>query len=206
VTIADGTEIGQRFEMAVAADLPSAEVLARLAAAAAEVVVLIRSGQLPYLQRLARPLRSFRLSGPADRARERAHGLRQAVRERIEQSDVSAELLALDPLFDEYDPALVAAALARGAEAAPEQVGGAGAAVAWVRLRLNLGRRDHLRPADLVGALLNGVGLPKDHVGKVDIKESFSTVEVRAENAERAVQGLNSLTVRGRSVSARLGT
>jgi ATP-dependent RNA helicase DeaD len=127
------------------------------------------------------------------------------VRERIEQGDVWAELLALDPLFDEFDPSLVAAALARGAGMGPDAPAGM-APVAWVKLQVNLGRRDHLRPADLVGALLNGVGLPKDHVGKVEIKEGFSIVEVRAEDAERALHGLSGLTVRGRSVSARMET
>ncbi|MBI4419399.1 MAG: DbpA RNA binding domain-containing protein [Gemmatimonadetes bacterium] len=201
VTIAQAAPAERRFDVAVAAELPSAEVLAALAATARDVVVLVRASQIPYLQRIAHPLKSLRLAGPADHARERAHALRQAVRDRIASGDVAGPLLALGPLFDEYDPALVAAALARiggTPEEAPAPL------PAWVRVQVNVGRRDHVRPSDLVGALLNGVGLAKDHVGRIDIREHQATVEIRAQDAERAVHGLAQLTVRGRSLSARI--
>jgi hypothetical protein len=112
------------------------------------------------------------------------------------------DLLALNPLFDEYDPALVAAALARGAGTMPAVEGEQPAS--WIRIRVNQGKRDRLRPGDLVGALLNGVGLPADHVGRVEIREAFSIAEVRAEDAPRALRGLAGLTVRGRALAARV--
>jgi hypothetical protein len=174
-------------------------MLARLAQQAAQVVVLIRPEQLPYLERLARPLRALRLPGALDHERDRAHELRQAVRERIARGDVAAELLALAPLFDDFDPALVAAALARPAEPAAA----APALNAWVKVQVNLGRRDKVRPADLVGALLNGVGIPKDHVGRIEIRDGSSEIDVRLESAARAIEGLGQLSVRGRTLSAR---
>jgi vacuolar-type H+-ATPase subunit B/Vma2 len=61
-----------------------------------------------------------------------------------------------------------------------------------------------VRPADIVGALLNGVGLPKDHVGRVDIKDGVTVVEVRMDDAARAVSELSRLAVRGRSLAARV--
>ena len=201
VTVAGAVPAEGRFSLAIAADLPSAEILAAMAARSDHVIVLARAVQLPYLQRLAKPLRPLRLTGAADRARERAHTLRQSVRERLEQGDVTGELLALSPLFDEFDPALVAAALARRTESPAAD---ATPVVAWVRLQLNIGRRDRVRPADIVGALLNGVGLPKDHVGRVDIKDGATVVEVRMEDANRAVSELARLAVRGRSLAARV--
>ncbi len=190
-------------DLALAADLPSAEALAALRGAAREVVVLLEAAQVPYLQRIASPLTPLRLAGVADRARDQLFQLRREVRERLAEGAPLAELLALEPLFDEYDPALVAAALLaqRGAPPPPatsEEV------PAWVRIHVNAGRRDQLRPGDLVGALLHGVGLTKEQVGRIELREGFALVDVRAPEAERAVGGLNGTTIRGRRVAARI--
>jgi hypothetical protein len=188
--------------VAIAADLPSAEVLGALGAAAAEIVVLLGAGQLAYLQRIAAPLDALRLPGASDHARDWVSALRQEVRERLDAGTPLAELLALEPLFDEYDPALVAAALlaarARPASPAADDV------PAWVRVHVSAGRRERLRPGDLVGALLNAVGLAKEDVGRIEIREGFALVDVRAGEAERAARGLNGTTIRGTRIVARL--
>ena len=77
-------------------------------------------------------------------------------------------------------------------------------ATAWVRVHVNAGRRDQLRPGDLVGALLNAVGLMKEDIGRIELREAFTLVDVRAEEAERAVRGLTGTTLRGRRIAARL--
>jgi hypothetical protein len=128
--------------------------------------------------------------------------LRRDLRERLDAGPPLPELLALDPLFEEYDPAVVAAALlARGtvpSTATPAD------ATAWVRVHVNAGRRDQLRPGDLVGALLHAVGLVKEDIGRIELREGFTLVDVRAEEAERAVRGLTGTTLRGRRIVARL--
>jgi hypothetical protein len=188
--------------VAIAADLPSAEVLTALGMAAAEIVVLLGAGQLAYLQRIAAPLDALRLPGAPDHARDWVSALRQEVRERLEAGTPLAELLALEPLFDEHDPALVAAALlaarARPASAPADDL------PTWVRVHVSAGRRDRLRTGDLVGALLNAVGLAKEDVGRIEIREGFALVDVRADEAERAARGLNGTTIRGTRVVARL--
>jgi hypothetical protein len=190
-------------ELAIALDLPSAEVLGMLRAAARDVVVLLDAIQLPYLERLASPVASLRLAGAPDQARDALSRLRRDLRDRLAGGTPVTELLALDPLFEEYDPALVAAALlaARGAPPGPvtsEPV------PTWVRLHVSAGRRDQLRPGDLVGALLHGAGLSKDQVGRIDLREGFALVDVRASEAERALAGLNGATIRGRRIAARI--
>ncbi len=190
-------------DLAIAADLPSADVLVALRGAAREVVVLLDAPQLPYLQRLAAPLDAVRLQGAAERARDRLTQLRREVRERLAAGPPLSELLALDSLFDEHDPALVAAALLSLGRAAPP-TGAPPDATAWVRVHVNAGRRDQLRPGDLVGVLLNAVGLVKEDIGRIELREGFTLVDVRAEEAERAVRGLTGTTVRGRRIAARL--
>ena len=206
-TVSFAPAIGDdRYALALAAELPTAGALAALHAAADDVVVLVRAGQVAYLERLASHLRVLRLPGEADRARERAVELRTAVRGELDRAADSAELAALAPLFDEYDPALVAAAAlrTRGAASLSSTAAPAAAVPTWVRVRIDAGRRDQLRPGDVVGALLNAVGLAKQDVGRVDLRERFTLVDVRAEVAERAVRGLDGLSLRGRRVGARI--
>lgn len=190
------------YDLGLAADLPSADVLAALRKVAREIVVLLDAAQLSYLQRLAAPLEAVRLPGAADRARDQLGRLRRDVRERLAAGLPLPELLALDSLFDEHDPALVAAALLSRGEAAPTVSDPD--VTAWVRVHVNAGRRDQLRPGDLVGVLLHAVGLTKEDVGRIEIRDGFTLVDVRAEEAERAVRGLTGTTLRGRRIAARL--
>jgi hypothetical protein len=194
---------GEPVEVALAIELPSADALVALRAVAPDVVVLPRATQLGYLRRIAEPLAPLRLPSEADRARDRQARVRGMVRGRLESADVAGDLATLTPLFDEYDPALVAAA----ALSLTETEGGRSTAdelPTWVHIHLNAGRRDRLRTGDVVGALLNAVGLPKDHIGRVDIRESFTVVEVRAAMAERTLKGLEGVTLRGRAIAARV--
>lgn len=200
--VGPGSELPEPVEVAIALDLPSPDILTALREAAPVVVALIGAWQHSYLSRLAARLKALRLDGPPDRAREQLFRRRQAIRDRLAAGVRPADLLALEPLFDEYDPALVAAALLAESGEAP----GAGAEttlVTWARLHINAGRQDQVRPADLVGVLLNVAGLAKEDVGRIEIRERFSLVDVRAELAERALRGLAGATIRGRRIAAR---
>lgn len=192
----------QPVELAVAAHLPSADALLALHAAARNVVVLVRPTQVTYLERLAHPLKVLRLASDADRARDAAYRLRAQLRERLAAGSAGGNLMALAPLFDEFDPALVAAAAVGGVAEDAASAAPPSNVPAWIVLRLNVGRRDRIRTADIVGTLLNAVGLPKDQVGLVDIRDTFTLVYVRAEAAERARQGLGGVSIRGRPVDA----
>ncbi len=199
-----GTDPGTaRVAVAVAAECPSPAALEALGAAAEEVVVLARPWQLPYLQRLGSTLSVLRLPSEADRSHGWRSRLRAAVRGRLETRQYADTLVALGPVLDEFDPALVAAALADASPAPRPGTTAPGSVPAWVHLRVNLGRRDRVRTADIVGALLNAVGLARDQVGRVEVREAASVIEVRAEVAERARQGLDGMTVRGRQLTAR---
>lgn len=195
---------GATAPLAVALDLPDASTLAVLRAAAADVVVILSGPQMAYLRKLAHPLRPLRIAGASDDARVRLFDVRQRLRERLAGTDLTGALLALEPLFDEYDPSLVAAA-ALSLQPSPELEASVAQSVpAFVRIRVDSGRRDQLRVGDLVGVLLNAAGLAREDLGRVDVREAFSLVEVRATVAERAVAGLSGTTVRGRRIAARL--
>jgi hypothetical protein len=73
---------------------------------------------------------------------------------------------------------------------------------AMVRLFLRVGRRDGVRPADLVGAIANEAGLPGDLIGDIDLYDTFSFVEVPEDSGGKVIDALNATTIRGRDPSA----
>lgn len=188
--------------LVIAGDLPSAEALRALGTVTRDVVVLARASQVPYLERLSATLRALRVAAEADAALERASAVRRRLRERLADGGLDGELLTLGALFDEYDPTLVAAAALALTEA-PPTAAPEPATAGWTRLFVTAGRRDGVRPGDLVGALINEVGLPRNAVGRIDMRDAFTLVEIRADEAERAQRGLAGTSLRGKRVTAR---
>ena len=188
--------------------LPSRDELAALARlGGGEPVVFIAAVQLPYLRSVA-TLTPLALASGADRARDRAEALRERVAGLLTAGGVDAELALLDPLFERFDPAEVAAALlALQREAGSgmrEAVVAAPGEGARVRVFVGLGKKDRASAKDLVGALIREAGVAKGDIGRIEVRETFSVVEVAAGAADRAVRGLTGTTIRGRRVVARL--
>jgi len=190
-------------DLAIAVELPTAEALAAMRAVASDIVILVRPGQVGYVTSLVARPTMLRLRSEVDTAQDWRAALRSRVRDRVDDHAVRGNLLALAPLFDEFDPALVAAAILDLPEPAPTPLTGAPEVPHWVHLHLDLGQRDRVRTGDIVGALLNAAGLSRDQIGRVDMREKFTVVEVRAEAAETARRGMDGVVLRGRSVSAR---
>jgi hypothetical protein len=200
MSLADGPAL-DGVELAIAADLPTPDVFDALRGLAAETLVLARPWQAGYLRRLIEPAKPMRLAAEVDRARDRAASLRRSVEQRLESDEHFASLMALAPLFDRYDAARVAAAALETASAAGEPHGtGEEDLPTWVHLRIDSGRRHGLRPGDVVGALLNAAGIPRDHVGRVDLHDSFTLVQVRSPSGRQAIRGLEATHLRGRPV------
>jgi len=194
----------QQVDLAIALELPTNEVLEGLFASAKEVLLLLRPHQIGLAKAMLERARPLRLPSEADKAQDKAFALRKMVRDDIENHSQYDGYLALSSLFDEYDPATVAAALAARLSV-PEPLGTPdGDVPTWVRIRIESGKRHRIRTGDLVGALLNAVEVPKNRVGKVDVREGYSLVEVRADEAEKALKGLNGLSLRGNKLAARL--
>ncbi len=60
-----------------------------------------------------------------------------------------------------------------------------------------------MRPADLVGCITGESGIRGTQVGRIDIRETFSVVEVSADVAERVLRSLANVALRGRAVAVR---
>ncbi|MEO7964046.1 MAG: DEAD/DEAH box helicase [Gemmatimonadaceae bacterium] len=70
-------------------------------------------------------------------------------------------------------------------------------------LWIGAGRLAKVRPADLVGAIANEVGIDSSAIGAIQIADRFSLVEVPDEIADDIVEALRRTTIKGRQVLVR---
>jgi ATP-dependent RNA helicase DeaD len=90
---------------------------------------------------------------------------------------------------------------AAAARQAPDRGAPTGAAPAtYARLFVSIGSRDEIRPGDLVGAIAGEANIPGSRIGKIEIRDSFSIVEVQADVADQVIRAVNGTTMKGRSL------
>jgi ATP-dependent RNA helicase DeaD len=139
--------------------------------------------------------------------------LRATLEKALETEDYAPYMSVLEPLFNLYDPAEVAAAAvallrSRREPASPSapqsapEIEDASATPAWAKLFMGVGERDGLRAGDLLGAITGEAGVDGHSVGKIDIHESHTVVEVHDAVARKVIKALNGTTIRGRAVRA----
>lgn len=68
------------------------------------------------------------------------------------------------------------------------------------------GKKDKLRPGDLLGALTGDVGLSKDQVGKINVFEFMTYVALDRAIADKAYAGLSNGNIKGRNFKMRFIT
>jgi len=72
-----------------------------------------------------------------------------------------------------------------------------------VTLQILGGRKEKIRPGDVLGALTGAGGLPGAQIGKINVNEFSTYVAVAREIADRALRALNDGKVKGKKVKAR---
>ncbi|MEI7641361.1 MAG: DEAD/DEAH box helicase [bacterium] len=72
----------------------------------------------------------------------------------------------------------------------------------WVKLFLNIGKKDNARVGDLVGAIAGETGLDGKIIGKIDMRDNFSFVEVPSNFADDVVNIMNQgKTIKGKRIN-----
>ncbi|MDP9205032.1 MAG: DEAD/DEAH box helicase [Gemmatimonadota bacterium] len=190
-----------------------------------QVVVLAQPGELAWLRELASGrLSPLALHGPDRRAHDREDAVRQELRVVLAQGVSSRELISLEPLLEEFDAAELAAAalhvlereraqrrkaeanqppVARARPADGDPARASGSAAGMTRLFMTVGTRDGVKTGDLMGMIAGEGGIPGDHVGKIDLRESHALVEVAEADAASVIARVNGAMVRGRRVVVR---
>jgi ATP-dependent RNA helicase DeaD len=192
-------------------DLPaSREEMHALAGGGRKIYAIVQPSQLGSLRTLLAngTLSPITLVDAAERARGKDAALRASLRDVLSSSDVRREVLAIEPLLAEFDGVEIAAAALRLLEqqkpARPATA--AAAAPPMTALFVNLGERDGVRPQELVAAVTSAAGLPTSQIGRIEVRDTHSLVEVAASVAELVAGKLTGSVVRGRRVQARVDT
>ncbi len=213
------------WEVVVLYDIPASreELREAVGPQPRRVVALAQPRLLASLRVLAggAAVTPFTLSDAGLRARSREEIVRGEVRDTLASGVFARELLTLEPLLESYDGIEIAAATLRLLEQArferdaararaPEgrpanRVAPLGDATgAMTRIFVNVGAMDNARPGDLVGAITNEAQITSAKLGKIDIRENHSLVEVASDVADSVISKLTGSSIRGRRVVARI--
>lgn len=202
---------GSSHDLVVLFDLPTSRVALResIGPPPRRVIALVQPRQVASLRALAAggAVTPLTLPEAGAHARGRDAELRAEFRANLARGTFARELLALEPLLEEYDGIEIAAValhlLERERSAPPSPASGMRSS-AMARVFINVGAVDSARPADIVGAIANEAGVPHESIGKVDIRENHSIVEIALDSAANAAAKLTGTTLRGRRVQARI--
>jgi ATP-dependent RNA helicase DeaD len=191
-------------------DLPATreEMRALAGAGGRKLYAIVQPSQLASLRTLlgGGTVSPVSLLEAAERARGKDAALRASIRELLESGDVRREVLAIEPLLAEFDGIEIAAAALKMLEqqrpARPAST--VSATVAMTALFVNLGEKDGVRPQELVAAVTSASGIPGSQIGKVEVRDNHSLVEVASSVAELVAGKLTGTVVRGRRAQARV--
>jgi len=176
-------------------------------------ISLVTPRELKLLKQIERETRatmvSRELPSLADVAERQAETWRNRIVEAIRGGNLSHFHAILGDVIEEYDPVDVACAalkLASDGELDPEEendydFGDTGAKPGMVRFFLNVGRNAKINPADLVKAISEEAGVPGQTVGKIDIFERFTFVEVDQESAPFVYEALRKSRINGSRIN-----
>ncbi|HEV8176365.1 MAG TPA: DbpA RNA binding domain-containing protein [Gemmatimonadales bacterium] len=194
-----------KAETIVAFDLPTAERLQQLAMAG-EVVLLVPPGTESYTARIAAPRRPLALPGIVDTVSAAAAAQRDAIVRGLEAGTPDRALLVLAPLFERHDPVAVAAALFDlWTGSGPVEVAAPVPDIpATAKLFVGVGKKDGATANDFVAVLTKDLRVERGKIGRIELREAYSLIEIPAQDAEKVALALNGVTIRRRKVTARV--
>ncbi|HBY71697.1 MAG TPA: ATP-dependent RNA helicase [Lachnospiraceae bacterium] len=82
-----------------------------------------------------------------------------------------------------------------------EDFGDTGAEAGMVRLFINLGKKQNVRPGDFLGAIAGETGMPGKLIGTIDMYDKYTFVEVPREYASEVIQVMKSAKIKGKSIN-----
>ena len=76
-----------------------------------------------------------------------------------------------------------------------------GAEDGMVRLFINIGKKQRVRPGDILGAVAGESGMPGDLVGAIDMFDSYTFVEVPREYGAAVLKAMKNAKIKGKSIN-----
>jgi ATP-dependent RNA helicase DeaD len=74
---------------------------------------------------------------------------------------------------------------------------------AHTAIYINVGSRDGAQKGDFVGAIAGESGISSDQIGRINLRETFTIVEIATGAVEQVLAAINGKTIRGRIIAAR---
>ncbi len=129
----------------------------------------------------------------------------------IEDQDLKRYISMIDNFVNEKDYTAMDVAAAflaqtlgnsegRGAQDR-EDFGDTGAEEGMVRLFINIGKKQGIRPGDILGAIAGESGIPGNLVGTIDLYDKYTFVEVPREVASDVLDAMKNVKIKGKSIN-----
>lgn len=169
--------------------------------------------QLRLIERLIKTrIKRQEVPSLTDISERQAENLKKQIVKYIKSNHIAKYRSIVSSLMEEYDSIDVAAAALKFAvegASAEEQLeveeeilfGNTGAAPGMVRLFMNIGRAQQIRPQDIVRWIADESGIPGNIIGMINIYDKFTFVEVPEEHAHRVLSCMHQNMIKGRKVS-----
>jgi ATP-dependent RNA helicase DeaD len=194
-------------------DCPSdPDTMDRRHGAGGQATVMLLPREVPHFRDTARRTgyRVRPLPPPESAVEDRISAIRGRLEKAATSGDLAPLYVVLEPLLERFSPQELAAAalallIARAPEAAtvpPSTAARAEKATGtdgWTRLFVSIGEMEGVKPSDLLGALAGESGVDGTAFGKIEIRDTYSLVEVRPSEAEKVIKAVNGSSIRGRS-------
>jgi ATP-dependent RNA helicase DeaD len=167
--------------------------------------------QLKLIEKLAKT-RIFRrqLPSSADMMERQREVIKNRLIQTIEQNQYDAYQDIVADLVTDYDPHDIAAAALKisyegfkeKAETDDKQAfPDTGAESGMVRLFMNIGRSQKIRPEDIVRSIAEEADIPGNVIGLINIYDKFTFVEVPENVAERVLSAMHKNTIKGYKIN-----
>ena len=79
--------------------------------------------------------------------------------------------------------------------------GDTGAEEGMVRLFINIGKKQGIRPGDILGAIAGESGISGNLVGTIDLYDKYTFVEVPREVASDVLEAMKNVKIKGKSIN-----
>jgi ATP-dependent RNA helicase DeaD len=173
----------------------------------------------PRQQRLLRDIERFtgqriqpmKIPTMADVAARRIALFKESIRRTLAEGDLDLYLSLIEELVEEgFEIAEIAAASAKLAradkplEAVIENEPSADEMDGMVRLFIDAGHNNNVRPSDIVGAIANEADVPGPAIGAIDIYDRYTLVELPMQYKDQVLKRMARIKIRNRPVRIKI--
>lgn len=75
-----------------------------------------------------------------------------------------------------------------------------------VRLFINVGKKDKIKPSNILGAIAGESGIPGKLVGSIDMLDNYTFVEVPSKYADKVLAAMQNVSINGRAINMEKAT